>query len=434
MPQNMVIIFAHTISSRLQYICNFIFAEHFKLEIKYSSDPDEFKKAVAVKINYSTQQFDEHCFQIVPVPLLAETQIKTQEITCFRHNDYPAFFRTEGGTIPFDIFAASFYLMSRYEEYLPFTPDVYGRFAHEASLAWQRNFLNIPLVNIWLQHFGKQLQHSFPELTFKPLQFSWLPTYDIDIAYSYLHKGFMRNVGGFFRKPGLERLQVVLLNKKDPYDCYEWLHHLHDAFQLKPIYFFLATPKIAQYDKQILPDTKAMQQLIAAHAEKYSIGLHPSWQSNAGRATLLAEKVLLERLASQPIIHSRQHYIKMQLPQTYEALLEAGIQHDYSMGYGSINGFRASYAGSFYWYNLVEECATVLCINPFCFMDANSFFEQKQNIRQTAAELNEYFTVCKQVQGKFITIFHNNILGSAAPFTGVAPMYARFVKDLYADG
>ena len=123
----------------------------------------------------------------------------------------------------------------------------------------------------------------------------------------------------------------------------------------------------------------------------------------------------------------------MQLPETYQSLLAAGIQHDYSMGYGSINGFRASYAGSFYWYNLVEECATVLCINPFCFMDANSFFEQKQNIRQTAAELNEYFMVCKQVQGKFITIFHNNILGSAAPFTGVAPMYARFVKDLVAE-
>ena len=428
-----MIIFAHTISSRLQYICNFIFTEYFGLEIKFSSDTKEFKQAVAAKINYSTQQFDEHCFKIVPVSLLSETHITPQKITCFQYIDYPAFFRTEGGIIPFDIFAASFYLVSRYEEYLHFTPDVYGRFPHQASLAWQHNFLNIPLVNIWLQHFGKQLQYSFPELTFKPQQFSWLPTYDIDIAYSYLHKGFMRNVGGFLKKPGLERLQVVLLGKKDPYDCYEWLHHLHDAFQLKPIYFFLAATKNAQYDKQILPDTKAMQQLIATHAKKYSIGLHPSWQSNAGPATLLAEKVLLERLASQPIIHSRQHYIKMQLPETYQSLLAAGIQHDYSMGYGSINGFRASYAGSFYWYNLVEECATVLCIHPFCFMDANSFFEQKQNIRQTAAELNEYFMVCKQVEGKFITIFHNNILGSAASFTGVAPMYAQFVKGWFTN-
>ena len=63
---------------------------------------------------------------------------------------------------------------------------------------------------------------------------------------------------------------------------------------------------------------------------------------------------------------------------------------DYSMGYGSINGFRASVASSFYWYDLEKERQTNLRIHPFCFMDANSFYEQRQDPQQTFEELIHY--------------------------------------------
>ena len=428
--QNMMYVFAHTISSRLQYVCNFIFVHHFGVPIAFTTDANEFAQANGAKINYSNRHFEGDIIQIVPVPLLGENHIAPQTIDCFSYNGCTAFFKTSDDRIPFDIFAASFYLLSRYEEYLPFTPDEYGRFPHEDSIAWQQGFLNVPLINIWLQHFQKILQQSFPALQYKQRNFTWLPTYDIDIAYSYAHKGLIKNLGGFIKNPGLDRLQVVWFGKKDPYDCYEWLYKLHDTFDLKPIYFFLAAERNTRYDRQILPTAKAMQKLIAAHAEKYTIGIHPSWQSHKSVATLLAEKITIEKLSSQNIVHSRQHYIKMLLPNTYQVLIEGNVLHDYSMGYGSINGFRASYAGSFYWYNLAKEIETNLCIHPFCFMDANSFFEQKQNVAQTQEEIAYYFKICKQVQGELITIFHNNILGTAAPFKGVAAMYEALVEEI----
>ena len=84
--------------------------------------------------------------------LLFENKITEQSIECFEVNGNKAFFKTEGD-FPFDIFAASFYLFSRYEEYLPHQKDMYGRYAHENSLAFKESFLDQPLINIWLQTF-----------------------------------------------------------------------------------------------------------------------------------------------------------------------------------------------------------------------------------------------------------------------------------------
>ena len=100
------------------------------------------------------------------------------------------------------------------------------------------------------------------------------------------------------------------------------------------------------------------------------------------------------------------------------------------MGYGSINGFRASAASSFYWYDLEKEEQTTLRIHPFCFMEANSFYEQKQSAQETYNELIHYYTQCKAVNGTMITIWHNNFLGSAKQFREWREVYEKFIDQL----
>ena len=107
-----------------------------------------------------------------------------------------------------------------------------------------------------------------------------------------------------------------------------------------------------------------------------------------------------------------------------------GIEIDFSMGYGSINGFRASVASSFFWYNLKTETITKLRLYPYCFMDANSFYEQKYNAEEAYRELSEYAEKCRQVNGTLITLFHNNFLGNDKQFNGWKEMYERFISQL----
>jgi hypothetical protein len=103
------------------------------------------------------------------------------------------------------------------------------------------------------------------------------------------------------------------------------------------------------------------------------------------------------------------------------------------MGYGSINGFRASIASPFYWYDLEKESTTELKIYPFCFMDANSFFEQKQTTEQAFDEMTRYYQSIKSVNGTMITIWHNTFLGTAELFTGWREVYEKFIKHMKAE-
>lgn len=423
------------ITSRLHYIVDFISKELFDDPVMITSDKEVFVLSPLPKLNYSDMEITETEFFIRNTPLLFETGIDDQHIECFDLNYHKAFFETKGD-FPFDIFAASFYLLSRYEEYLPHQKDEYGRYAHTESLAYREGFLDMPLINIWLVEFKKALSARFPELIFRYPSFKFIPTYDIDIAYSYLHKGWFRNTGGLLRSvvygewPAVkERLNVLRGLRQDPYDAYEWLDALHLYCRMRPYYFFLVARRRKGVDKNISPDSAAMQDLMRYHSIGSRIGLHPSWQSGDDHSLLREELEYMEYVTDNKVNRSRQHYIRFTLPQTYRRLIDLTIEQDFSMGYGSINGFRASVASSFYWYDLENEKATSLRIFPFCFMDANAFFEQHFTASQARNELMHYYHIIRKVNGLMVTIWHNSFLGSDPQFAGWKEVYEIFLKE-----
>ncbi len=430
-----LLLYSPSHTARLQYTCNFIFKELLNIDFSLTSNVEEFKSHDGIKINYSSNIVTDNEFQISPDNLLFEENIAPQKIDCFEINSNKVFFKTDSPHFSFDIFAASFYLMTRYEEYLPHKKDMYGRYAHENSLAFKEGFLNIPLINLWVKDFVLAIQNRFPSFTPRWLSghhspFTFIPTYDVDIAYSYKHKGVARNIGGFLKSPSLERISVLSGIKNDPFDTYDWLNELHEKLGLKPIYFFLVATQNSLYDKNILPAKKAMWRLIKSHAEKYTIGLHPSWQSGDEKRLLKKEKEQLELMSEKVITSSRQHYIQFNLPKGYRNLLEAGFTDDYSMGYGSINGFRASVASSFNWFDLGKNEETGLRIHPFCYMEANSYYEQKLSAPSAYEELMHYYAACKQVNGTLITIWHNHMLGSDKLYKGWGEMYEQFLQTI----
>ena len=425
-----ILIYSPNYSNRFQYICAFIFKKILGVQFLITDDAERFLDFEGVKVNYSSSTFFDDAFHICPANILFENEIFPQKIECFSYQNNKVFFKTDSDDIGFDIFAASFYLLSRYEEYLPHTKDMYGRFSHENSLAFTEGFLQLPLINIWVQNLSNAIKNKFPTFTAQLSPFRFTPTYDIDIAFAYKHKGWIRNIGGFLRRPSIERMEVWLGTKKDPFDVFDGLIELHEKLNLQPIYFFLLAFKNKKYDKNISPLNKSMWMLIKKHAEKYAIGIHPSWQSGDEESLLKKEKDQLQLISKREIYNSRQHYIRFNIPQTFQRLLAEGVTEDYSMGYGSINGFRASVATSFYWYDLKKDEQTNLIMHPFCFMDANSFYEQKQQPEVAFKELMEFYKVCKQVNGNLITIWHNTILGTDQAFKGWGNLYEKFIKQI----
>jgi hypothetical protein len=291
-------------------------------------------------------------------------------------------------------------------------------------------------VNNWLKYFKEIIKEKFPSFAIHNSQFTFLPSYDIDIAWSYLHKGWWRNFGGSLRsllkgqwKKFSERRQVLGKKQQDPFDAYGWMNQLHEKYKLKPYYFFLVADQRSRYDKNIPGTAPAMKQLIHDHAVRYPIGVHPSWQSNDDVSLLKKEIDILAAITGNTVRSSRQHYIRLALPETFRRLLDQGIQFDFSMGYGGVNGFRASVATPFHWYDLEKEKQTALLLFPFCYMDANSFYEQHCSTAQALEEMYHYYRVVKEVNGIFIMIWHNSFLGTDRTFIGWREIYERFIKE-----
>jgi hypothetical protein len=431
----MLLLYCHTISPRLQYIVDFFSKELFDEPVQITTDEAAYRASDLPKLNYSEKEFSEEELFIHSTSLLFEKGIQPQAIECFDVNFHKAFFETSGD-FPFDIFAASFYLLSRYEEYLPHQKDEYGRYAHTNSLAFREQFLQQPLVNIWLGEFKKVLLQKFPSIRFRRGHFKCILSYDIDIAYSYLYKGFARTTAGFARSIirgewslVKDRWQVLRRTKKDPFDCFEWLDAWHLYCRLRPYFFFLVPKNPSRYDKNTPVNTKSFKKLIEYYAASYKVGLHPSWQSGDDPSLLKEEFEWLEVVADKKVIHSRQHYIRLTLPQTYRELIKVGLEKDFSMGYGSINGFRASICSSYNWYDLEKEESTSLVLFPFCYMDANSFYEQKNTPQQAYTELVHYYEQVKNLKGVFISIWHNSILGTSPEFKGWRNMFELFMKE-----
>ena len=421
----MLSIYTEHITNRLSYIVTTLFGD----KIVVLNDISTFNNFNGKKINYSTHENITSDLWIKPVDLLFETTITSQQINCFVWKNYKAFYKTDGD-IPFDILAASFFLLSRYEEYYSnYKKDDYGNYHHENSLACKENFLHLPIINLWLQEIEK--------LTgIKPIEnnFSITPTYDIDIAFAYKHHPLHIQIGGLIKDLILqrgtfnERLQVLLGYKKDPYQIFNWLDEQHQKHKLLPIYFILLAQQRSEFDKNPSATNESYIELIQSLNQQSEIGIHPSYKSNCNTEKLKAEIENLQYITNKQITKSRQHFLQLQFPLSYQNLIEQGIQEDYTLGYGTHNGFRASYCFSFNWFNVEKDETTNLVIHPFCYMDANAIFEQQLNAEQALNEMKYYFETVKSVSGNFIFIMHNHFLSEQKKWQIWRKGYSNFLQ------
>jgi len=417
-------------SPRLRYVLNWIFGERLGLSFCLTGNRAEWEGYEGPKLCYA-QARTEGALHIVPHTLLNETGVREIPVSInrWKHSTI-LFYNQPGAQIPFDLFAAVFYLVSRYEEYLPHSKDKHGRYDAAQSAAAQYAFLQEPVADTWIFQLGKLLERLFG-LAPSYGSFTFLPTYDIDIAWKYLHKGASRTLGGLLRDAATlkwgsvaEHLRVNAGRKKDPFDSFGFLDGLHRQYQLKPLYFLLLGNP-GPYDKNAAPGLPAMQSLLRLIAGKYETGIHPSYRSNEERRLLREEIALLAKAAGRPVTKSRQHYIRLRLPETYRTLYEHGIKEDYSMGYASCNGFRAGTSQSFLWYDLEKEAATALRIYPFAFMEATSRFYLEQSPEEAWLEWERLWHAVKKVNGSFISIWHNYMLGSDRAARGWPQLYEK---------
>jgi len=431
----LILLYTTKISSRLEYIVNFLFKEILQSKFKIVTDKNELISADLPKINYS-DEFIDGSIQIFPAPLLFETNILQKKVMVGEWEGQKILFHNEKGDIPFDVFSASFYLISRYEEYLPFSADQHGRFEANQSLAGKNGFLYDPVVDQWMCTFSKILKERFPGYESCKREFKYIPTIDVDNAYAYLYKGTVRTLGASMRdlfkldfNENIKRFQT-LNGEKDPFDTYGYLDSLHKKYGIEPIWFFLVGNYNA-FDKNLPLDNEAFQELIKSISEKAEIGIHPSYESNKDFDQLKKEFEYLSNMSQRPITKSRQHYLKLIISETYANLMKLGIKEDYTLGYGSDVGFRAGTCTPFKFYDLYNEKETDLKIYPFQIMDVTLNQYLKLSVDKALEKIKLIIEKVKQVDGTFISLWHNESVSDHGYWKGWEPVYKKMLEIIF---
>lgn len=429
-----LLVYSPQVTPRIRYIFNFIFREVLRCDFDFTSVAQQFIDYNGPKFTYADIPLADELF-FKADGLLSKNSIEPLNINIADFGNDRVPFAVKGSALPFDIFAASFYFLSRYEEYLPFEPDEHLRFPAKLSLQSQLGLLKFPVIDQWGVILKNLLLNKLSNLHFGSRKFEFVPTIDIDRAYHFKSSGIIKNAARLVRalaKGDTEKLSNIIRTglgkRKDPFDTYQFLHQIHQQYGLNAIFFFLLSYKGDRtHDVNIHPNDELLQQLIKNTAKDAKVGVHPSYASNNNVIKLKEEKELLESVLHKSVDSSRQHYLKMHLPKTYLQLIKVGINHDYTMGYASQVGFRAGTCTPFFWYDLQLDKQSHLKVHPFAVMDSTLHKYLKLNPSQATLLIYELMESVKIVDGTFYSLWHNESLSETGHWKDWKQVYEKML-------
>jgi hypothetical protein len=413
MDSGPVKIYSSRNSPRLRYISGIILEDILGLHWEIITDKRKLGKHPV--INYSDDNLPGS-FKICPESILFESGISPKQINISEWKGLPVFFQTTAGSdLPFDVFAASFFLVSRYEEYLEFKPDNHGRFPSSSSVAHANGFLGKPIIDLWAKELSKAFLRRFPTLVFRRNEYKALLTIDTDQPFAYQGKNIIRSIGGLFHdKSGTpanvsKRYRIMAKGDKDPFDISDYILEriVKNGIDTR---FFFPVGDHSKYDKNPSWKNIAYRNLIYKYGEKHETGLHPSYNAGGDRSLIRTESSRLQSILKKEVRLSRFHFIRLFMPRSYNNLLAAGISEDYSMGYPDEPGFRAGIARPYCFYDVIGDRQTSLRIIPFQIMDATLTDYKKLDPNESRELISKLINETRNVGGIFVSIWHNTTL------------------------
>lgn len=427
----MLLIYTHKITPRFTYTMRQVFTKILGIEIAFTTKVEDFIKHTDEKITYTKQPLQNEFF-VRSNDLLFEQGINDIQIQMHDWQGTPCFFPTgERSAVPFDVFAASFYLLSRYEEYLPHVKDLHGRFSPKDSIAYQNNFLQLPVVDIWADRLLGYLKERFPLLEHKNRNYHFTSVIDVTTSHSYAHRGLFRGLAGlsydfgtFRLKRVWERIAVGVKFKKDPFDNFATLVKWHQEFGIKSVFFFQFAD-YSKYDKNVSTNSNSFKSLIKYIADYSTVALGASYSSFSAIDILKKEKKNLQNVVNRPVNYSRMRYNRVDVPESYRNLVAAEFTDDFTMGYTHEIGFRAGTCTSFYFYDIPLELQQPIRLHPFAIHDYALLSAMSET--EITGKIDAIYKVVKNINGSLLTVFSNELIGTKGKFNWLQ-MYKNLIK------
>jgi len=321
-----------------------------------------------------------------------------------------------------DIFATIFFMLTRWEEYVLSSRDEHNRFQAIDSLAFKFGFLDRPIVNEYIEFLWSILV----ELGFKghreQHKFSTCLTHDVDEIVAYpTPKKFLKKIVGdvIFRKnPKLafSRVYDYIIQKQDPYDTFEEIMDISDRYGLKSHFFFMSGG-VTKYDNRYKIDSSLAKALILKIKKRgHKIGFHPSYNAYNNFEQFKKEKDTLKLTSQLDIISGREHYLRFEVPKTWQIWEDNSMEWCSNMAYADHSGFRSGVCYAYTPFNILTRKQLKLKERPLVVMEV-TLIEETNSIEEFEKSVYYYLDIVKKYGGEFVFLWHNSNFKSYEDFS-----------------
>ncbi len=432
----MIHLVSETFSPRIHFTAKLLFQELMGTDYELIGwEEASILPESALIVNYTDKPL-ENSLYIPDSGLLAEKGVRKALPTVEWQNGFPLLFPADNkGPVSFDLLAASFYLASGYAYYQANQFDKHGRYDENQLFIIKNQLHHEP----WVHHYTKFLSDCFrqfsSEIFTNPPQPDYEITWDIDNPWAFQHKKPLKQIRGLV-KDALKgdfhilrhRWAVLNGNQKDPFDTYALMQELSPP--AKTTLFFLLNGK-SPFDSAFGHENLQYRSLIKSFVEKgYTTGIHLSYESFQNGALIKEEKAALENIIDKQVIFSRQHFLKVKIPETPQLLERAGIKHDYSICPIHDIGFLFGMAQPFQWFDLTVNEAKDLTLHPTLVMDRS--LQRYKGLKPEAAldSMEALKVKTYQAGGKFLILLHNETLSEFREWAGWQKPVSEFIANL----
>jgi len=317
-----------------------------------------------------------------------------------------------------DIFSASFFMLTRWEEYVNKNRDTHNRFPATESLAYKEGFLDRPIVNEMLEELKTQLLTLGLDQKPKTKNYQLILTHDVDeIRFWKSKKQLIRLVIGDILKRKDISLAIDRIREyyevskgyiKDPYDTFDWLMDKSESVGLKSGFYFMSGG-VTLYDNRY--DITKQKQLIEKIKKRgHIIGIHPSYNAYNNLEQFKKEKGLLEKVCECKIDEGREHYLRFEVPTTWQIWDDNGMKIDSTCGYADKEGFRCGTGDEFSVFNILTRKKLKLKERPLIYMDDNHYsYNREISNEKSFIKVRSLIEKSKKYNINISILFHNSI-------------------------
>lgn len=193
-----------------------------------------------------------------------------------------------------------------------------------------------------------------------------------------------------------------------PFLNFQEIMELEAKYGAKSSFYFLTCGRDHKRFRYNIEDIKKMIRNIADSG--WEVGLHGGYYTYNNLQKIQQEKNKFEEVLGMQVVGYRNHYLRFQVPDSWELLAETGFKYDTTFGFNDQVGFRNGLYHPFRPFNPAREEEINILEIPLNIMDC-ALMELAASEEEAWEITSELINTAAEHHGVLTLLWHNNSFG-----------------------